>query len=81
MAAKEERREALSIPEARKERGSEHGASVCAGGAAQAGLTEGAEWSLHFARKRMLKEVKGGPDRRRTFTRRIGAASNDIGLD
>jgi len=29
MAAKEERREALSIPEAREGRGSEHGALGC----------------------------------------------------
>jgi len=44
------RREALSTPEARKGRGSEHGGFMPRG-AAQAELTEGAERSLEFAGK------------------------------
>ena len=36
--AKEERREALSIPEARKGRGSEHGAQVCAARSCTSGI-------------------------------------------
>ena len=38
MAAKEERREALSIPEAREGRGSEHGALGCAARSCTSGI-------------------------------------------
>ena len=54
--AKEERREALSIPEARRGAEASTARTIAPRGAAQAGLTEGAERSLEFARKRMSKE-------------------------
>jgi len=54
--AKEERRGALSIPGARRGAEASTTRTFAPRGAAQAGLTEGAERSLEFARKRMLKE-------------------------
>jgi hypothetical protein len=53
MSGEKECSEALSIPKARKGRGSEHGGFFAPRGAAQAGWTEGAERSLEFAWKRM----------------------------
>jgi hypothetical protein len=56
MAGEKRRREALSIPEARRGAEASTARTSAPRGAAQAGLTEGAERSLQSARKRMSED-------------------------
>jgi len=81
MTGEKERSQALSIPESPQGRGSEHGAQVVPRGAAQAGLTEGAERSLEFAGKRMSNGKISRRLHRMVFrVGRYGAGTGPVGM-